>query len=100
MSCNTELKFVRGHSSISNKTGTSQLVRAPNACNEHQIVRANVAFENQGENGVYCPYRPSFKADNNYSSFMNKRIYSFTVNGVKYPAVSEWKDLPSCGFIH
>ncbi|CAI2176187.1 18520_t:CDS:2 [Funneliformis geosporum] len=70
------------------KFGHLSIVRAPNDCNEHQSVRAKVAFENQGtfewdviiekhcviawalsvsykdENGVYYPYFPSFKNDN------------------------------------
>ncbi|CAI2169327.1 4342_t:CDS:1 [Funneliformis geosporum] len=43
-------------------------------------------------------YCSNFTTDNSKVTVhldMNKRTCSFTVNGVKYPAVSEWKELPS-----
>ncbi|CAI2194250.1 19662_t:CDS:1, partial [Funneliformis geosporum] len=43
-------------------------------------------------------YCPSFAGDNSKVTVhldMNKRTCSFTVNGVKYPEVEGWNDLPS-----
>ncbi|CAI2179578.1 11185_t:CDS:1 [Funneliformis geosporum] len=51
--------------------------------------------DNSGHVTYYCP---SFKEDNCKVTVhldMNERNCAFTVNGTRYPAVSEWKNLPS-----
>ncbi|CAI2163001.1 20152_t:CDS:1 [Funneliformis geosporum] len=57
-----------------------------------------------GSSGSAChskkwlSYCPSFKGDNHIVTVhldMNKRNCSFTINGTKYPVVSEWNNLPS-----
>ncbi|CAI2193507.1 14847_t:CDS:1, partial [Funneliformis geosporum] len=43
-------------------------------------------------------YCPSFATDNSKVTihlYMNKKICAFTINGVKYSAVSEWNNLTS-----